>query len=490
MPSLPYNAPESFTFDDVLLVPGYSEVVPTDVDISTKLSVNITLAIPVISAAMDTVTDAKMAIAIAQVGGLGIVHKNMSPEYQAQEVQRVKKFESGVVSDPITINQHASIADLAKLTRDNQISGVPVLDATSGKVVGIVTHRDRRFVTELSQPVSSIMTPRDRLITVNEGDDIEKAKQLMYQNRIEKVPVVDHDSNLKGMITVRDIENTDQYPHASKDAYGRLQVGAAVGTSVDTSDRIEQLIEAGADVIVIDTAHGHSKGVIDVVADTRTKYPDILLVAGNIATAEAAIALADAGVNMVKVGIGPGSICTTRIVAGVGIPQISAIYNVAQALQDRDVAIIADGGIRYSGDFAKAIAAGAHAVMIGSLFAGADESPGDIELYQGRAYKNYRGMGSLAAMKRGSSDRYFQDQLQSDKLVPEGIEGRVPAKGALSGIIHQLVGGLRASMGYTGNANIESLRTKTQFVRISNAGIRESHAHDVQIIREAPNYHL
>lgn len=490
MKSLLSEAPEALTFDDVLLVPGYSQVLPKDIDISVSLADTLKLDIPIISAAMDTVTEAKLAIAVAQVGGLGVIHKNMTPEQQAQEVQKVKKFESGVVSDPITIYADASIADLQKLTGDNNISGVPVLDANNKKVLGIVTHRDRRFVTELSQPVSSIMTVRERLITVSEVTDIDLAKRLMYQHRIEKVLVIDAEDRLLGMITVRDIENADQFPKANKDSFGRLRVAAAVGTAEDTQHRAQLLIDAGADVIVVDTAHGHSKGVIDVVRTIRSTNPSIVIIAGNIATAEAALALAEAGANMVKVGIGPGSICTTRIVAGVGVPQVSAIQNVAQALIDTDITIIADGGIRFSGDFAKAIAAGAHAVMVGSLFAGADESPGDIELYQGRAYKNYRGMGSIAAMKDGSSDRYFQDQLQSDKLVPQGIEGRVPAKGSLAGIIHQLTGGLRASMGYTGSASIEELRNNTSFVRITSAGIRESHVHDVQIIREAPNYHL
>ena len=484
------NLPEALTFDDVLLVPGYSQVLPKDIDISVSLANKMTLDVPVISAAMDTVTEAKLAIAVAQIGGLGVIHKNMSAQQQAQEVQKVKKFESGVVSDPITIYAEASIADLQKLTRENNISGVPVLDSKSKKVVGIVTHRDRRFITELSQPVSSIMTGRDQLITVPEASDIDLAKRLMYQNRIEKVLVVDTEDRLRGMITVRDIENTDQFPNANKDSFGRLRVAAAVGTAEDTQDRAQLLVDAGVDVIVVDTAHGHSKGVIDTVSAIRKANPSLLIIAGNIATAEAAHALAEAGANMVKVGIGPGSICTTRIVAGVGVPQVSAIQNVAEALMGTDVAVIADGGIRFSGDFAKAIAAGAHAVMIGSLFAGANESPGDVELYQGRAYKNYRGMGSIAAMKDGSSDRYFQDMLQSDKLVPEGIEGRVPAKGSLAGIIHQLTGGLRASMGYTGSTSIEEMRNNTHFVRITNAGIKESHVHDVQIIREAPNYHL
>ncbi|MBK1885851.1 IMP dehydrogenase [Marinobacter sp. DY40_1A1] len=480
---------EALTFDDVLLVPGYSEVLPHQVDLRTKLTRTITLNIPLVSAAMDTVTDAELAIAMAQEGGIGIMHKNMSPDYQAAEVRRVKKFESGVVKDPITVSPKNTVRELVEITMANNISGLPVVDGT--ELVGIVTGRDIRFESSMDTPVHQIMTPKDKLVTVQEGASLDEVKELLHRHRIEKVLVVNADFQLRGLITAKDIQKSKDYPMACKDSQGRLRVGAAVGTGGDTEARIIALADAGVDVIVVDTAHGHSKGVIDRVRWVKKHYPDLQVIGGNIATGEAAVALADAGVDAVKVGIGPGSICTTRIVAGVGVPQISAVSSVAEALKDRDIPIIADGGVRFSGDISKAIVAGAHCVMIGSLLAGTDEAPGEIELYQGRSYKAYRGMGSLGAMGQGSSDRYFQDASKGiEKLVPEGIEGRVACKGPMRNIIHQLIGGLRASMGYTGSANMPEMRTKPKFVRITGAGMRESHVHDVTITKEAPNYRV
>ncbi|MCK0164661.1 IMP dehydrogenase [Marinobacter sp. S6332] len=482
-------AEEALTFDDVLLVPGYSEVLPHQVDLRTKLTRTITLNIPLVSAAMDTVTDAELAIAMAQEGGIGIMHKNMNPEQQAAEVRRVKKFESGVVKDPITVSPKNTVRELVEITMANNISGLPVVDGT--ELVGIVTGRDIRFESSMDTPVHQIMTPKDKLVTVQEGASLDEVKELLHRHRIEKVLVVNADFQLRGLITAKDIQKSKDYPLACKDSQGRLRVGAAVGTGGDTEARIIALADAGVDVIVVDTAHGHSRGVIERVRWIKKHYPDLQVIGGNIATGEAAKALADAGVDAVKVGIGPGSICTTRIVAGVGVPQISAVSSVAEALKDTDVPLIADGGVRFSGDISKAIVAGAHCVMIGSLLAGTDEAPGEIELYQGRSYKAYRGMGSLGAMGQGSSDRYFQDASKGiEKLVPEGIEGRVACKGPMRNIIHQLIGGLRASMGYTGSANMPEMRTKPQFVRITGAGMRESHVHDVTITKEAPNYRV
>src|ERR1700734_3898008 len=480
---------EALTFDDVLLVPAYSEVLPRDVSLASKLTREIQVNLPVVSAAMDTVTEARLAITIAQEGGIGIIHKNMSIDAQARQVDRVKKFESGVISDPITVNPDMTIRQVLELTRAKNISGVPVVLGT--KVVGIVTHRDLRFETKLDAPVSSVMTPKDRLITVRENAPKEEVLTLLHKHRIEKVLVVGEDSELKGMITVKDFQKATDYPRASKDDTGRLRVGAAVGTAADTLERVAALSGAGADVVVVDTSHGHHQGVIDMVRHIKKRWPQLQVIAGNIVTAEAAHDLAEAGADAVKVGIGPGSICTTRIVAGVGVPQISAVSNVARALEGSGVPVIADGGIRYSGDLAKAIAAGAHAVMIGGMFAGTEESPGEVELYQGASYKAYRGMGSLGAMseRHGSADRYFQDtSTELEKLVPEGIEGRVLYKGSLVAILYQLAGGLRAAMGYTGSNNIEQMRTRPTFVRITNAGVRESHVHDVTITKEAPNY--
>jgi IMP dehydrogenase len=482
---------EALTFDDVLLIPGYSEVLPKDVSLKTRLTRGIELNIPLLSAAMDTVTEARLAIAMAQEGGIGIIHKNMTIEQQAAEVRKVKKFEAGVVKDPITIEADATVRDLFELTRQHNISGVPVLH--HGDLVGIVTSRDVRFESRLDAKVREVMTPKERLVTVKEGATKEAVRELLHKNRIEKVLIVDDAFTLKGMMTVTDIEKAKAYPLASKDDQGRLRVGAAVGTGADTGDRVAALVAAGVDVIIVDTAHGHSKGVIDRVRWVKENFPEVQVIGGNIATGEAAKALAEAGADGVKVGIGPGSICTTRIVAGVGVPQISAVANVAAALAGTGVPLIADGGIRFSGDLAKAIAAGASAVMIGSMLAGTEEAPGEVELFQGRSYKAYRGMGSLGAMAQaqGSSDRYFQDSAAgAEKLVPEGIEGRVPYKGAMGAIVHQLMGGLRASMGYTGSASIEEMRTKPQFVRITGAGMAESHVHDVQITKEAPNYRV
>ena len=478
---------EALTFDDVLLVPAHSRVLPRDVDLSSNLTRNIRLNIPLLSAAMDTVTESRAAICLAQEGGIGIVHKNMTAEEQANEVRRVKKFEAGIIKDPITTRPDASIREVLQLTRANNVSGVPVTDGDN--LVGIVTARDLRFVTRYDEPVSSIMTPKERLVTVQEGASREEVKALLHQHRIEKVLVVDKKFGLKGLITVKDIQKSTDFPNAAKDENGSLRVGAAVGVGKETEERVQRLVDAGVDVVVVDTAHGHSQGVIDRVTWVKKNFPEMSVIGGNIATAEAAQALAKAGADAVKVGIGPGSICTTRIVAGVGVPQISAIANVAEALRNTEVNVIADGGIRYSGDLAKAIAAGAHVVMVGSVLAGTDESPGEVELYQGRSYKSYRGMGSLGAMSEGSSDRYFQDGTkQADKLVPEGVEGRVPYKGPMGNIIHQLMGGLRSSMGYTGCANLDEMRNKTEFVRITNSGISESHVHDVAITKEPPNY--
>ena len=480
---------EALTFDDVLLLPGYSEVVATDVSLRTRLTRGIDLNLPLVSAAMDTVTEARLAIAMAQEGGIGIIHKSMDIEDQAAQVRRVKKFESGVVKDPITIQQDATIAQLIELTAANGISGVPVLAGED--LVGIVTRRDMRFETELAKPVSSIMTPRDKLVTVGEGADAEEVQRLLHQYRIEKILVVSDDFDLRGMITVKDFDKAENYPNACKDSFGRLRVGASVGTSADTEERVAALVDAGADVLVVDTAHGHSRNVLQRVRMIKGDYPDLQIIGGNVATGEAARALAEAGADGVKVGIGPGSICTTRIVTGIGVPQITAVADAVAALKEYDVPVIADGGIRFSGDIAKAVVAGAHAIMMGSMFAGTEEAPGEVELYQGRTYKSYRGMGSLGAMasSQGSSDRYFQDASQgTEKLVPEGIEGRVPYKGPASAIIHQLMGGLRSSMGYTGSADIETMRTRPRFVRVTAAGMSESHVHDVSITKEAPNY--
>ena len=483
-------AQEALTFDDVLLVPAHSTVLPRDVDLATKLTRGIRLNIPLVSAAMDTVTEARLAIAIAQEGGIGIIHKNMTIEQQAAEVRKVKKFESGVISDPITVHPDASIREVLELTRKHNISGVPVVKGED--LVGIVTNRDLRFETRFDAPVSTIMTPKEKLVTVREGASREEVLRLLHEHRIEKVLVVDDDFHLKGMITVKDIQKASDKPNACKDEHGRLRVGAAVGVGTGTDERVAALVAAGVDVIVVDTAHGHSQGVLDRVRWVKEHFPEVQVIGGNIATAEAARDLVEAGADAVKVGIGPGSICTTRIVAGVGVPQITAVSDVAEALKDTDVPLIADGGIRYSGDIAKAIAAGAHAIMMGSMFAGTEEAPGEVELYQGRSYKTYRGMGSLGAMssQQGSSDRYFQEATEAEKLVPEGIEGRVPYKGPLQPVIHQLLGGLRSSMGYTGCATIEEMRTRPVFVRVTGAGMRESHVHDVQIVKEAPNYRV
>lgn len=482
---------EALTFDDVLLIPGYSEVLPNNVCLKTKLTRGIDLNIPLISAAMDTVTEARLAIAMAQEGGIGIIHKNMTIEQQAAEVRKVKRFEAGVVQHPITIEADKTVGDLIKLTNQYNISGVPVL--SNGDLVGIVTSRDIRFENNMDTKIRDVMTTKDHLVTVKEGANKEQVRQLLHKHRIEKVLIVDNAFNLKGMMTVKDIEKAKTYPLATKDQEDRLRVGAAVGTGADTPQRIEALVEAGVDVIIVDTAHGHSKGVIDRVRWVKQTYPNLQVIGGNIATGEAALALVEAGADGVKVGIGPGSICTTRVVAGVGVPQISAIANVAAALENKGIPLIADGGIRFSGDLAKAVVAGASTIMMGSMLAGTEEAPGEIELYQGRSYKAYRGMGSLGAMAQaqGSSDRYFQDSSAgAEKLVPEGIEGRVPFKGTVGAIIHQMIGGLRAAMGYTGSPNIEIMRTKPQFVRITGAGMAESHVHDVQITKEAPNYRV
>ncbi len=484
-------AQEALTFDDILLIPGYSEVLPKDVSLKTQLTRGISLNVPVVSAAMDTVTESPLAIAMAQEGGVGIVHKNMTIEQQAATVRAVKKYESGVVKDPITVSPDTTVRELLDITFANKISGLPVVDGKD--LVGIVTGRDIRFEGRLDTKVSEIMTPKEKLVTAKEGTDLATVTNLLHKHRIEKVLLVNDDFELKGLMTVKDIQKSKDYPNACKDDQGRLRVGAAVGTGADTEARVSALVQAGVDVVVVDTAHGHSKGVIDRVRWVKEQFPEVQVIGGNIATADAAIALADAGADAVKVGIGPGSICTTRIVAGIGVPQITAISNVAEVLKDRGVPLIADGGIRFSGDVAKAIAAGASAIMIGSLLAGTDEAPGEIELFQGRSYKAYRGMGSLGAMgqSQGSSDRYFQDASSGvDKLVPEGIEGRVACKGPMSNIVHQLMGGLRASMGYTGSQDIQEMRTKPEFVRITSAGMKESHVHDVTITKEAPNYRV
>jgi IMP dehydrogenase len=481
---------KALTFDDVLLIPAHSTILPRDASLTTRLTRTISLNIPLVSAAMDTVTESRLAIAIAQEGGIGIIHKNMTARAQAAEVAKVKRFESGVVKDPITVKPDMKVRDVLALTNQHKISGLPVIDA-AGRVVGIVTNRDLRFETKLGQPVKNIMTPRSRLVTVREGATREDAMALMHKHRLERVLVVTRNFELRGLITVKDIQKSTEHPSACKDHLGRLRVGAAIGVGEGTEERAAALIEAGVDVVIVDTAHGHAQGVLDRVKWVKKNFPKIQVIGGNIATASAAKALVDHGADAVKVGIGPGSICTTRIVAGVGVPQISAVENVAKALAKSDVPLIADGGIRFSGDIAKALAAGAHAVMIGGLFAGTEESPGDTELYQGRSYKLYRGMGSLAAMQQGAADRYFQDAEEAtEKLVPEGVEGRVPYKGGVVPLIQQLMGGLRASMGYTGCNSIEELRSKAEFVEITHAGIRESHVHDVQITKEAPNYRV
>ena len=479
---------EALTFDDVLLLPAHSTVLPRDVSLETQLTREITMKIPLLSAAMDTVTESRLAITLAQEGGIGIIHKNLTAEQQAAEVQRVKKFESGVIKDPITVPPTATIREVTELTRVNNISGVPVVDGED--LVGIVTSRDRRFESNLDKPVSSVMTPKDRLVTVQEGASKEEVITLLHQHRIERVLVINGNFKLRGMITVKDIQKSTDFPNACKDEQGRLRVGAAVGTGGNTEERIEALVHAGVDVMIVDTAHGHSQGVLDRVRWVKQHYPDMQVIGGNIATAAAARALAEAGADGVKVGIGPGSICTTRIVSGIGVPQITAVSNVAEELRKDGIPLIADGGIRFSGDMAKAIAAGAWSVMIGSMLAGTEEAPGEVELYKGRSYKAYRGMGSLGAMKEGSSDRYFQEDGEHEKLVPEGIEGRVPYKGTMLTILHQLMGGVRASMGYTGCASIEEMRTRPQFIRVTNAGMRESHVHDVSITKEAPNYRI
>ena len=480
---------EALTFDDVLLQPDYSDVLPPEVDLTTRLTPEITLNIPLLSAAMDTVTEARLAIALAQEGGIGIIHKNMQPEEQARQVQRVKKYESGIVRDPITVSPDMTIREVIELTRAMSISGVPVVE--NRETLGIVTQRDLRFETQLDAPVSSVMTPKERLVTVREGADDDEVLSLLHQHRIEKVLVVTEDFELRGMITAKDFQKASDFPRACKDVRAALRVGAAVGTGADTDERVEGLVKAGVDVLVVDTAHGFSKGVIDRVKRTKKQYPDLQVIAGNIVSADAALALVEAGADAVKVGMGPGSICTTRVVAGVGVPQVSAVAEVAEALKKKGVPLISDGGIRYSGDIAKALVAGAHSVMIGSLFAGTEESPGEVELYQGRSYKSYRGMGSVAAMGQdhGSSDRYFQDATEElERLVPEGIEGRVAYKGGMVAIVHQLIGGVRAAMGYTGCRDIEEMRTKPKFVQITGAGMRESHVHDVTITKEPPNY--
>ena len=480
---------EALTFDDVLLVPAYSNILPREASLETKLTRDITLNIPIISAAMDTVTESRLAVSLAQQGGIGIIHKNLSIGGQATEVRKVKKYESGVVHDPITVSADTSIQEVLDLTKRFHISGMPVVDGE--EVVGIVTSRDLRFETDLDKPVASIMTGKDRLVTVKEGASQEEAIEKLHEHRIEKVLVVNDQFQLRGLITVKDIRKSDKYPNACKDDQESLRVGAAVGTGEGTHERIEALIDAGVDAIVVDTAHGHSQGVLDMVAWAKKNHGnDVQIIGGNIATGAAATALIEAGADAVKVGIGPGSICTTRIVTGIGVPQITAINNVVRALEGTGVPLIADGGIRFSGDISKALVAGAHSIMVGGLFAGTEEAPGEIELFQGRSYKSYRGMGSLGAMSQthGSSDRYFQESDEIEKLVPEGIEGRVPYKGPLPAIVHQLTGGIRGSMGYTGCSNLEEMRTKPEFVRVSPAGMRESHVHDVTITKEPPNY--
>ena len=480
---------QALTFDDVLLVPAHSNVLPKEVSLKTQLTKKIALNIPLVSAAMDTVTESNLAIALAEEGGLGIIHKNMSPELQAEHVSKVKRFESGVVHDPITIDPNMTVDEVIQLTRKYKISGLPVIE--NSKIVGIITNRDLRFEQNLKQPIKNIMTPRERLITVKEGAKKEEIMRLLHQHRLERLLVIDGKDNLMGLITVKDIQKSTDHPNACKDSKGRLRVGAAVGVGADTDKRVELLVASDVDIIVVDTAHGHSQGVLDRVKWIKKRFPNIQVIGGNIATADGALALIDHGADGVKVGIGPGSICTTRIVAGVGVPQVTAISDVAAALLKNKIPFIADGGIRYSGDIAKAIAAGASSVMLGSMFAGTEEAPGEVELYQGRSYKSYRGMGSIGAMQKGSSDRYFQDsENNAEKLVPEGIEGRVPYKGSVVNVIHQLMGGLRASMGYVGVNSISVMQKKAKFVQITNAGMKESHVHDVQITKEAPNYRV
>jgi IMP dehydrogenase len=479
---------EALTFDDVSLVPAHSEVLPNDVDLTTRITRDLTINIPLVSSAMDTVTEARLAIAMAQAGGVGVMHKNMGIEQQAQEVRVVKKYETGVIKDPITVDPYTTIREVLELTRLHNISGVPVVDG--GELVGIVTSRDMRFERKLDDPVRNIMTRKEKLVTVQEGASQDEVLQLLHKHRIEKVLVVNDRFELRGLVTVKDIQKSEDFPNAAKDAAEQLLVAAAVGSGGDTEDRVAALVEAGVDIIVVDTAHGHSQGVLDRVAWVKKHFPDVQVIGGNVSTSDGALALAEAGADAVKVGQGPGSICTTRIVAGVGVPQISAVSAAAAALAERDVPVIADGGVRFSGDLAKAIVAGASSVMIGSLFAGTEEAPGEVELYQGRSYKSYRGMGSLGAMARGSSDRYFQAEVTAEKLVPEGIEGRVPYKGPLASVIHQMLGGLRSSMGYVGCRTMEEMRTRPAFVRVTNAGVTESHAHDVSITKEAPNYKL
>jgi len=480
---------KALTFDDVLLVPAHSAILPRDVSLATRLTRKIRLNLPLVSAAMDTVTEARLAIALAQEGGIGIIHKNLEPKAQAAEVSKVKRYESGVLKDPITIPPTMTVREVLQLTRTHRISGLPVVD--NGKVVGIVTNRDLRFESRLDETVGNIMTPRDRLITVREGASLDEAQALMHTHRLERVLVINDAWELRGLMTVKDIQKSSDHPFAAKDEFGRLRAGAAVGVGEGTEERVAALAEAGVDVIVVDTAHGHSQGVLNRVEWVKKNYPQIEVIGGNIATGDAAKALADHGADAVKVGIGPGSICTTRIVAGVGVPQITAVDNVANALASSGIPLIADGGIRFSGDISKAIAAGAHCVMLGGLFAGTEEAPGETVLFQGRSYKSYRGMGSLGAMQKGSSDRYFQENESNvEKLVPEGIEGRVPTKGPVTAVIHQLMGGLRSSMGYLGCATIDDVHAKAAFVEITSAGIRESHVHDVQITKEAPNYHV
>jgi len=479
---------EALTFDDVSLVPDYSEVLPNSVDLRTRITRDIHLNMPLASAAMDTVTEAKLAIAMAQAGGVGVIHKNMTIERQAEQVRIVKKYEAGVIKDPITVSPYTTIREVFDLTRQHNISGVPVVEGD--ELVGIVTSRDMRFERKFDDPVRNIMTRKDRLVTVQEGASQDEVLELLHRHRIEKVLVVNKDFQLRGLITVKDIQKSRDFPNAAKDSAEQLLAAAAVGTGGDTEDRISALVSSGVDIVVIDTAHGHSKGVLDRIRWTKKHYPDVQIIGGNVSTADGARSLAEAGADGVKIGQGPGSICTTRVVAGIGVPQVTAVSSAADALRDLGVPIIADGGIRFSGDVAKAIAAGASSVMIGSLLAGTEEAPGEVELFQGRSYKSYRGMGSLGAMEIGSSDRYFQAGTAADKLVPEGIEGRVPYKGHLSGVVHQLMGGLRSSMGYCGCATIDDLRTKAKFVRITGSGVRESHAHDVTITKEAPNYKL
>jgi len=481
---------EALTFDDVLLVPAFSQVLPREVSLATRLTRDITLNIPLLSAAMDTVTESGVAIALAQEGGIGIIHKNMSPEEQAAQVRVVKKYESGVITDPFTVKPDTSVREVMELTRNNKISGVPVVDGEN--LVGIVTSRDLRFETHFDEPVSSVMTPKEQLVTVKEGADAEEIKALLHKHRIEKVLVINDKFHLRGLVTVKDMQKADEFPNACKDDDESLRVGAAVGVGAGTIERVEALINAKVDVLVVDTAHGHSEGVLSMVSWIKKHYPDCQVIGGNVATGEGASALVDAGADGVKVGIGPGSICTTRIVTGVCMPQISAIANVAAALKGTDIPFISDGGIRYSGDLAKALASGAYSVMVGGMFAGTEEAPGEVELYQGRSYKSYRGMGSIGAMAQshGSSDRYFQENDEIEKLVPEGIEGRVPYKGALSAIVHQMMGGLRGSMGYTGCRTIDEMRTKPSFVRLTGAGMKESHVHDVTITKEPPNYRV